>query len=192
VENKGKAPKQVEQNLVSTEEDEEDVATELESDLEIIANDLIGKLIGRKFKGHRMSALINSVLKAKGYTTYLSPEGPDKGVDILAAPEPMGFGSPRLCVQVKSSDSPIERVVLDQLIGAMQNFHAEQGLLVSWGGFKSSIEKEVANQFFRVRLWGQKEIIYELLSNYENLDEDLKAELPLKRIWTVTTGDLES
>ena len=72
----------------------------------------------------------------------------------------------------------------------MQNFNADQGLLVSWSGFKSSIDKEVASQFFRVRLWDQKSIITELLSSYEKIDEDLRSEIPLKRIWTL--ADIES
>jgi restriction system protein len=90
-------------------------------------------------------------------------------------------------VQVKSGDSPVDLPTLNQLIGAMQNVHAEQGLLVSWGGFKSSIGKEVAQQFFRVRLWNQDTLIDELLAHYQSLDEDLQAELPLKRIWTVAS-----
>ncbi|QTD38838.1 restriction endonuclease [Polaribacter batillariae] len=160
-------------------------------DLEEFANDQIAKLIIRKFKGHRMEFLIQSILQAKGYTTYHSPEGADKGIDILAAPQPMGFGQPRLCVQVKSSDSPIDRPTLDQLIGAIHNFGADQGLLVSWSGFKSSVEKERPNQFFKVRLWSQKEIIDEFLRNYDKLDEEIKAEIPLKRIWALSIPENE-
>ncbi|HLC06599.1 MAG TPA: restriction endonuclease [Candidatus Babeliales bacterium] len=129
---------------------------------------------------------MEAILQAQGYTTYRSPEGPDRGIDILAAPGPLGFGSPRLCVQVKTGDSPVDRPTLDQLIGAMQNVNAEQGLLVSWGGFKTSIDKELPTQFFKVRLWDQDSIIDELMSNYDRLDEDIRAELPLKRIWTLT------
>ena len=61
--------------------------------------------------------------------------------------------------------------------------------LVSWSGFKSSVEKETASQFFRVRLWDQDDVIEALLENYDKLDEDLKAEIPLKRIWSVTAQD---
>ena len=59
----------------------------------------------------------------------------------------------------------------------------------SWGGFKSSVEREIASQFFRVRLWDQDALIKELLDNYSQLDEDLRAEIPLKRIWTVATQE---
>lgn len=162
------------------------------ADLERLAQDQIAKLIAQKFKGHGLARLVEAILTAQGYTTYLSPEGPDKGVDILAAPGPLGFGTPRICVQVKSGDSPVDAPTLNQLIGAMQNVQAEQGLLVSWGGFKSSVDKEVAVQFFRVRLWNQDALIAELLNHYDALDEELRAEIPLKRIWTVTTTEEEA
>ncbi len=158
-------------------------------DLEQIARDQIARLIIRKFKGHGMEVLVEAVLKAQGYTTYRSPEGRDKGVDILAAPGRLGFERPRICVQVKSGDSPVDLPTLNQLIGSMQNVHAEQGLLVSWGGFKSSVLNELPTQFFRVRLWDQDDLIRELLAHYDKLDDEIKAELPLKRIWTVTAQE---
>ena len=92
---------------------------------------------------------------------------------------------------MKSEGNPIDRATLDQLIGTMQDFHAEQGLLVSWGGFKSSVDKEIPAQFFRVRLWDQKALIDEILQHYDKLDEDLRAELPLKRVWTVASEEDE-
>lgn len=173
----------------SPEEGEPDKGT---ADLEEIAQDQIAKIIIAKFKGHGMARLVDGILKAQGYTTYISPEGPDKGVDILAAQGALGFGEPRICVQVKSGDSPLDRPTLDQLIGTMQNVQAKQGLLVSWGGFKSSVDKEEASQFFKVRLWDQKDLIEQLLKHYDKLDADIRADLPLKQIWTVATLESES
>jgi restriction system protein len=66
---------------------------------------------------------------------------------------------------------------------------ATEGLFVSWGGFKPNVEKELAASFFRVRLWSQKEFLEQLFSKYDKIDENLKDELPLKRIWTVTPQD---
>jgi restriction system protein len=158
-------------------------------DLEESARDEIATLIGRRFKGHDMARLVEKLLNAQGYTTYRSPEGPDYGIDILAAPGPLGFGQPRIVVQVRSGDTPADRATVDQLIGTMQNVNADQGLFVSWGGFKSSVDKEVARQFFRVRLWDQQALIDQVLANYDKLDEDLRAELPLKRIWTLAVAE---
>lgn len=73
----------------------------------------------------------------------------------------------------------------------MQNVNADQGLLVAWGGFKQSVDKETPSQFFRVRLWDQDALIDQLLEHYDKLGEDLRAELPLKRVWTVASADEE-
>lgn len=178
--------------LVTPDGGDDDDSTEPESiDLEERGRDLIAQVISRKFQGHDLTRLVDALLKAQGYTTFRSPPGPDKGIDILAAPEPLGFGQPRICVQVKSGDTPVDSPTLNQLIGAMQNVHADQGLLVSWGGFKSSVDKEIPAQFFRVRVWDQKVLIDELLAHYDKLDADLRAELPLKQVWTVAVDDDE-
>ena len=183
--------KTIKDNAVKLNDKEGNLEEPTTFDLEQLARDQIAKFIIRKFKGHGLARLVDAILQAQGYSTFVSPEGPDKGVDILAAPGPLGFGSPRLCVQVKSGDSPLDRPTLDQLIGVMQNFSAEQGLLVSWGGFKSSVDKEIPNQFFRVRLWDQNAIINELLQHYDSLDEDIKAEIPLKRMWALAISEDE-
>jgi len=64
-------------------------------------------------------------------------------------------------------------------------------LFVSWSGFKSNVHKEMAASFFRVRLWTQKELLEQLFAHYDHLDEDLKAELPLKRVWMVAAQQEE-
>jgi restriction system protein len=92
-------------------------------------------------------------------------------------------------VQVKSQVSPVDTPTLNQLIGTMQNVNAEQGLLVSWGGFKSSVDKMAPSQFFRVRLWDQDDLIDQLLEQYDRISPDLRAELPLKRVWTVAAEE---
>ena len=73
----------------------------------------------------------------------------------------------------------------------MTKFGAHEGLFVSWSGFKPNVQKELAASFFRVRLWTQKDLLEQLFAQFDQLDEDLKAELPLKRIWTVAAQDEE-
>lgn len=167
-----------------------ELASESEdTDLEEAARDQIAQLITARFKGHGLTRLVEGILKAQGYITYRSAEGADGGADILAGAGPLGFGAPRLCVEVKSESSPIDRPTVDKLLGAVTKFGAQEGLFVSWSGFKTNVQKELAASFFRVRLWTQKELLEALFAHYENLDEDLKAELPLKRIWTVAVQE---
>jgi len=161
------------------------------SDLEEAGMDQISRLVMARFRGHNLTRLVEGILKAQGYVTYRSPEGADGGADILAGAGPLGFGSPRLCVEVKSEATPIDRSTVDKLLGAMTKFGAQEGLFVSWSGFKSNVQKELAQSFFRVRLWSQSELLEALFANYERLDAELRAEIPLKRIWTVALPDSE-
>lgn len=166
--------------------------SEAMQDLEEAAHDQLAALIASRFKGHNLTRLVEGILKAEGYTTYRSPEGPDGGADILAGAGPLGFGSPRLCVEVKSEPTPIDRPSVDKLLGAVSKFGAHEGLFVAWGGFKSNVQKELAASFFKVRLWNQEELLQALLANYDKLDDELKAELPLRRIWIVAIPDEEN
>jgi len=159
------------------------------ADLEELARDQIAKLVAARFKGHGLARMVEAILNAQGYVTYMSPEGADGGADILAGAGPLGFGAPRLCVEVKSGDAPVDRPAVDKLLGAVTKFGAQEGLFVSWSGFRSNVQKELASSFFRVRLWSQKELLEALFAHYDRLDDDLKAELPLKRIWTVAAQD---
>jgi restriction system protein len=169
--------------------DADDAEVVTATDIEVAAIDAISKFVIQKFKGHRMEDLVSEILKAKGFTVYQSKPGADGGKDLLAAGGEMGFGSPKICVQVKTQDTPVDRIILDQLGGVMTKVGAEYGLLVSWSGFKNSIEQERGNQFFKIRLWDSADVIKELFSNYEKLSPEIRAEIPLKRIWMLSNDD---
>lgn len=158
-------------------------------DLEQLGRDQIARLIEARFKGHNLTRLVDAILRAQGYTTWVSPEGADGGADILAGTGALGFGEPNLCVEVKSESGAIDRPTVDKLLGAVTKFGAKQGLFVAWGGFKATVQKELASSFFRVRLWSQKELLEQLFLHYDKLDDDIKAELPLKRVWTVVSPE---
>jgi restriction system protein len=154
-------------------------------DIEQYASDQIVKYIIGKFKGYGLQRLVGAVLEAQGYTISIAPEGPDGGVDIIAGRGALGFEPPRLVVQVKSSESPVDVGVLRELSGVMSTFGADLGLIVAWGGFRGIVEKEAARQFFKIRLWDSSDLVAMLQTYYEQLPDDIQAELPLKRIWAL-------
>jgi len=167
---------------VAEEGEKPEVAEEV-IDIEEYAKDQIVKYVGAKFKGHNLARLVEAILRAQGYVTKRSPPGPDGGVDILAAAGPLGFDKPRVCIQVKSSSSPVDVKAIRELQGVMSNVRAEQGLLVSWGGFNNAALQEARDAFFAIRLWDQGTLLEEIFKYYERFDDELKAELPLKRMW---------
>jgi restriction system protein len=158
---------------------------EAEFDVEDVARSQISDFISRRFAGHEMARLVEAVLRADGYVTERADPGADGGVDILAGRGELGFGSPRLCVQVKSQQSPVDVTIFRGLQGSMQTFSADQGLLVCWGGFKRSVLAEARASFFKVRLWDAGDLVDALLRNYSRLPKDVQAELPLKQVWAL-------
>lgn len=168
-----------------------DVPSEVEAatDLEQVGQDQIRDLISRKFRGHDMEGLVAAILRAQGHTVHANREGADGGADLLAGSGPLGLDSPKLCVQVKSGDGQVGQKELRELGTVLQDFGADYGLMVAWGGFKESIYKESRQRFFQVRCWDSDDLIRALLANYERLDEGIRAELPLKRIWAVVNED---
>lgn len=174
-------------NAVSTNGDADDVSGDEDFDFNLaeLAKQQVVSLIEQKFKGHELTRLVAAVLKAQGYTVWQSPEGADGGVDILASNGMMGFAGQTICVEVKSGTGTVDRPTVDKLLGAMSKFNANYGLFVAWGGFKQNVQKEMASSFFRLRLWSQNDLLDELFAVYDKLDDELKAQLPLKRVWTV-------
>lgn len=161
------------------------------TDIEQLAQDQITKHIQSHFAGHALSQLVEAVLKAEGWVTRLSPPGADGGVDILAGRGTLGLDQPRLCVQVKSQASPVDVTVYRTLQGSMQSFKADQGLLVSWGGFNRVVLSEAKQSHFFVRLWESKDLVEAVYRNYERLPAEIQAELPLKRVWMLVPEDSE-
>ena len=171
---------------VDEELDEEEQAP---LDIAQIARDQILEHIRSRFPGHDFAQLVEAVLQAEGYSTLLSQAGPDGGVDILAGRGPLGFESPKLCVQVKATAGAIDVTVLRSLMGTMRSFHSDQGLLVSWGGFTRSLEREARQHFFSVRLWRAGDLVNAICRNYDRLPEQIQNDIPLERIWTLVGDD---
>lgn len=155
------------------------------ADIADLARDQIEKRISSQFAGHAFTQLIAAILNVQGYRTEVSPPGPDKSIDILAGQGRLGMTSPRFVVQVKSGDIVVDQPTLQALIGSIADVQADHGLLVSWSGFTQPVRRRVNELYFRVRLWDRKDIVDALLETYDQLPESVRAELPLRRIWSL-------
>ncbi|MEO6248008.1 MAG: restriction endonuclease [Sphingomicrobium sp.] len=160
-------------------------AAEVSINLADSARDQIERYIAAHFAGHAFTQLIAAILRAQGYQARVTPPGADKGVDIVAGQGALGFDGPRLVVQVKSGDVVVDQPTLQGLIGCIEDTRAGHGLLVAWSGFTNSVRSRSNELYFRVRLWGRQEILDALFSVYDQLPEDIRAELPLRRIWSI-------
>lgn len=161
------------------------------TDIEDIANQQIISLIKSEFAGHALADLVAEILRVEGYTTKVSPPGPDGGVDILAAGGMLGLGEDSICVQVKSGDGAANHDVVLRLIGSMTNTQARTGLLVSIGGVNATAQKELEKNFFKLRLWQMPDLLKALFRTYDSLSDETRARLPLKQIWAPVARDEE-
>lgn len=154
-----------------------------------IARDQIERRVASVFTGHDFTRLVAAILSAQGYRPRVSPPGADGGIDIVAGNGALGLDRPRIVAQVESGKVVVDQPTLQGLIGSIQDTHADHGLIVSWGGFTNPVRKRTNELFFRVRLWGREELVDNLLASYEQLPEDIRAELPLKRTWTLVLDE---
>ncbi len=142
---------------------------------------ITGRIIERvrqRFFGARLEYLVGSILRASGYHAIETRQGPDVGV--VAGQGGLGFGHPRLCVQVKSGRSAVDISDYNRLQGNIGAYGADHGLLVSLGDFTRAVRNENERSFFQIRLWGPYELVDRLLDTYDALPDDIKREIPLR------------
>ena len=158
-------------------------------DLELIARDQIERKIASGFSGHDFTRLVNAILEAQGYSTFVSPPGPDKGVDILAGSGELGLENPKIVVQVKSGSVAIDQQTIQALLGSVHDQKADYGLVVCWGGMTSAVRARERELYFKVRFWDRATLVDNLLEVYDALPESIKVELPLKKVWMAVDED---
>lgn len=143
----------------------------------------IASRIGSLFAGHGMADLIGEILKAKGYSVRVAPPGPDGGVDIYAGKGAFGT-TDRLVVQVKSGDQRADVDVLQRLEGAMRA-KADQGLLVSWGGFTRPVSQRTEPLWFELKFWTAMDVVRAFIEHYDQMPKNIRDALPLRRVWAI-------
>lgn len=136
-----------------------------------------------------MEVLVQAILEAQGYETERAPKGADGGVGIVAGRGSLGFDGPHLIVQVKAWEGTADVEVYRSLRGAMRSFNASRALLVCWGGFTRAVYREARANWTDTRLWSQTELVQAIYEVYSKLPESIRAELPLKRIWTLVDDE---
>ncbi|NEE03790.1 restriction endonuclease [Phytoactinopolyspora halotolerans] len=138
-----------------------------------------------QFGQHKLTNLIAAILRVQGYTCDVSPEGPDFGVDIIAGRGPLGLDSPTLIVEVKSEAGPIGAPVVRGLKGAMASHQADQGLLVAWGGLGKAGVAALRTDRLSIRVWDAEDVLDRLFESYDQLPDEIRARIPLKRAWVL-------
>ncbi len=129
--------------------------------------------------------LVAATLRAMGYVAKLGPRGKDGGVDITAHRDAFGFVDPRIKVQVKHTLKQASRPDLQAFSGTLHQ--GEFGLFVSSGGFTKEAETWAMQSGKQVTLVDEENLIEMFLTHYEKLDPEIKAFIPLRQVWILTS-----
>lgn len=168
--------------------DEDETVAAVTEDIIQNTRDFILKSLSREMKGHPLAEFVAHLLNTMGYHTQVSPPGADRGIDIIATRDELGFEPPIVKIQVKSSDAATGRPEVQALIGNVEN--NEHGLFVALGGFTSQAS-EFARSKSNLRLVDGDALVDLILAHYEAFDSRYKGALPLKRVY-VPEGTLGS
>jgi restriction system protein len=133
--------------------------------------------------------LVASLLKAMGYHVhFVSPPGPDRGLDIVAYTDPLGASGPRIKVQVKRR---ADKISADGLRSFMSLLGTQDvGLFVSTGGFTSEAEREARSQESRrLTLIDLSRLLDLWIEHYQEISEPERARLPLRPVYFLDPRD---
>jgi len=144
------------------------------------ANELIADKLS-KLDPYDFQELVAGLLQAIGYKTKVSAPGPDKGVDIVAHPDALGFESPRIKVQVKHRAVSIGAPEVRNFIGTLRD--NDKGLFVSTGGYSREVMNDPNISSRPITLLDRDQFIDLLLEHYEKLAPEHKSIIPLKKVY---------
>jgi len=128
--------------------------------------------------------LVAGLLRGMGYhVAWVSPPGPDRGIDIIAHIDPLGIAGPRIKVQVKRR--PGDRTGVDGVRSFMATLaDGDIGLFVSSGGFSKEAHDEARRQERRrITLLDLKRLFDLWVEHYPKIPEDKRSLLPLRPIY---------
>jgi restriction system protein len=148
-----------------------------------LAREQIRQRISQTIAGHDLADLVGAIFDSRGFSVTASPPGADGGIDLLIGCGVTGRESPRIVGQVKTGQAGVDEY--RAILGLKESFKADQGLLVAWGGFKGSVRREARPQHFSMVLWDADDLLNALFAVYDQLREDMRSRLPLKRTWTL-------
>ena len=165
------------------EEYQKEEEDRLREDIISRSNEFIKDLIA-ELSSDDVEKLVAGILAAMGYKCRLTPQGRDLGSDILASPDGLGMLEPRIKVEVKHkiiSKSKVSAPDIRNFLGGLRGI--EKGIYVSTTGFAQEAKYEAERANYPITLIDFDFLVDLLTEYYERLESNLKALVPLKRIY---------
>lgn len=129
-----------------------------------------------------LEQLVAALLNAMGYKAAVTPQGPDRGVDVFASPDGLGLETPRIKAEVKHrKGTRMGAQDIRSFVGGLRE--GDRGLYVSTGGFTKEAKYEAERATIPIKLLDLDELVSKVVAHYEEFDLDGRALIPLVRIY---------
>ena len=125
-----------------------------------------------------MQELVAGILRAMGYKTQVSPDGADRGKDIVASPDGFGFEHPASSWKSNTAGRWTARRFAASAVATSD----DRGLYVSTGGFTKDAQYEADRASIPVAMWTLDHVVRALIEHYDATDAETSAS-PLKRLY---------
>ena len=99
----------------------------------------------------------------------------------MASPDGLGFEQPRIVVEVKHRKGAMGSQEIRSFLGGRHK--DDKGLYVSTGGFTKDAKYEAERATIPLTLMDIDDLVSVLLENYESMDADSMALIPLSRVY---------
>lgn len=163
-----------------TDDEEASETIDLYDELRAQTSELIQAQVA-SLDGYQTQDLVAGILRALGYHTQVAPEGADGGVDVIASRDALGIEPPILKVQVKARPNTRSNPTDVRALAGLVTPPEERGLFVSTGGYTRDAENDA--RVVRISLIGMDRLVELLIDTYDELDQDTKSLVPLRRLW---------
>jgi restriction system protein len=138
---------------------------------------------------YEFQELVAALLRAMDYhIAWVSPPGPDQGLDIPAYTDPLGATGPRIKVQVKRR---ADKITVDGLRAFMALLgNQDVGIFMATGGFTSEAQREVRGQENRrISLIDLQRFFDLWIEHYTAVQEEDRQRLPLTAVHFLAPRD---
>ena len=121
------------------------------------------------------------LLRSAGYIARATQVSGDRGVDVIAHRDPLGFEGV-IKVQCKRSSSAQGSPVVNQLKGTLSS--GEVGLFVGLGSYTTDA-RALEHSSQSLRLLGGRDVVEMTLANYSDLSPRWRSRIPLRQVYVV-------
>lgn len=162
------------------EESEGEQVDDIYKDIQAKALEFIKDRVNR-LDWEEMQELVAGLLRAMGYKTRISPSGTDRGKDIVASPDGLGFEDPRIVVEVKHRAQAMGSQEIRSFLGGRHE--GDRGLYVSTGGFSKDARYEAERARIPLTLMDLDDLVRSIVDHYASMDTDAQRLIPLRRLY---------